>query len=177
MADLVLIGALHEIMPVQSGTSADGRAWQRGGFVIKLPTEWESYAAFTLWAERVEMIKNFNIGDQIAVSFSVNSRSYEDRWYTDLRAQRIDYANQMQQQPYPQAGYAPYPGMQPGYQQQPYQQMPQQQPYAPQYQQPMQNPYVQPQQPYQPQAPAPGPSIPAPTPDPDQDMPEGDLPF
>ena len=92
---------------------------------------------------------------------SIESREFNGRWYTDVRAWRIDRPGQMQQ-----------PQMQ-----QPYGQ-PMQQPYGQPMQQPMQQPYGQPaQQPYG--QPMPMPQQPAQYPDP-QFQPGGDtndLPF
>ena len=37
-------------------------------------------------------LERFQIGDSVKVSFNVSSREYNGRWYTDLRAWRIDAA-------------------------------------------------------------------------------------
>ena len=44
----------------------------------------------------------FQVGDKVKVSFNISSREYNGRWYTDVRAWRIEPA--VAAQP---AGYAP----------------------------------------------------------------------
>ena len=54
------------------------------------------------------MLDNFQLGARIAVTFSLNARKGVDRWFSDLRVQRVESADQLpmygQQQPMP-GGY------------------------------------------------------------------------
>ena len=102
MNEFTIVGTLHELSnPVEGNT---------GEFVIKLDTQgqWESFAVFTLWNERTSMLDNFQLGARIAVTFSLNARKGVDRWFSDLRVQRVESADQLpmygQQQPMP-GGY------------------------------------------------------------------------
>ena len=141
-----IIGKLIKILPEQSGTTEKG-TWIRGGFVIEYQDgEYPQNAAFTLFGEnKINMAKNIPLGSQVKVNFSIRSREYQERWYTDLSCFRVETVepNGMYQQPYQQPAYQPgY--TQPVYQQQPY---PQQQPQ--QFANPAQPAQVQ-QQPAQP---------------------------
>ena len=125
------IGKLIAILPEQSGQTERG-PWVRGGFVIETEEQYPKKIAFTLFGERVAMIKSFTIGSVLRVQFSAESREYEGRWYTDLRCFRIE--------PFTQPAYPQQP-MQPAYAQQPVYNQPMQQPVYPQ--QPMQPAYPQ----------------------------------
>lgn len=47
-------------------------------------------AAFTLFGEdRLAMLNNLPMGGLVNVTFSVESREYQDRYYTDLRCIRV----------------------------------------------------------------------------------------
>ena len=118
------IGKLIAILPEQSGQTERG-AWKRGGFVIETEEQYPKKIAFTLFGERIDMIKPFALGSVLRVQFSAESREYEGRWYTDLRCFRVEAFTQ--QPTYPQQP------MQPAYPQQPV------------YNQPMQQPVYQPQ--------------------------------
>lgn len=106
-------------MPVQSGKSARGD-WQKQEFVLDFPDgNFTSSACFSLWgADRVKDLDAFQVGDQIHVWFHINGREYNGRWYTDLRAWRVQ-ANAPQapaqgaygagaQQPYGAGAQQPY---------------------------------------------------------------------
>ena len=109
MNEFTIVGTLHELSNPVEGNTGD-RNWSRREFVIKLDTQgqWESFAVFTLWNERTSMLDNFQLGARIAVTFSLNARKGVDRWFSDLRVQRVESADQLpmygQQQPMP-GGY------------------------------------------------------------------------
>ena len=100
-----IIGKLIKILPETSGTSEKGN-WVRGGFVIEYQDgDYPTNAAFTLFGEnRINMAKNLPMGSMVRVQFSVRSREYQERWYTDLSCFRIEpYGQSM---PYPQGNPA-----------------------------------------------------------------------
>lgn len=119
------IGKLIAILPEQSGQTERG-AWRRGGFVIETEEQYPKKIAFTLFGERIDMIKSFTIGSVLRVQFSAESREWEGRWFTDLRCFRIEafvaqpaYPQQPMGQPYPQQPVYNQPMQQPVYQPQP----------------------------------------------------------
>ena len=146
-----ITGRLIKILPEVEGESQRGH-WVRGGFVIETGDDYPRKVAFTAFGEdRVAMVKNVPMGTMVQVSFTPESREFNERWYTDLRCSRVQpfVPGQMPgQQPQPQAGYNWNP--QTGTAPQPMAPQPMQQPMA---QQPMQQPMAQ--QPVQ-QAPAQG---------------------
>lgn len=131
-------GRLVTILPEQSGVSKAGNNWSKIEFVIETTETYPRKVCFTLMGEKINEIKKVQLNDLITVSFDIESREYEGRWYTSLRAWKVDNA------PVQQYGAMP---MQPGYQQPMY--PPQQGYYPPQ--QPQQMQYQQ-QYPPQPQA-------------------------
>jgi hypothetical protein len=141
-----ITGRLIKILPEVEGESQRGH-WVRGGFVIETGDDYPRKVAFTAFGEdRVAMVKNVPMGTMIQVSFTPESREFNERWYTDLRCSRVQpfVPGQMpaQTQPQPQAGYNwnPQTGAAP---QQPTQTIPQQ-PMQPQ--QPVQQAPEQPAQ-------------------------------
>ena len=118
MNEFTIVGTLHELSNPVEGNTGD-RNWSRREFVIKLDTQgqWESFAVFTLWNERTSMLDNFQLGARIAVTFSLNARKGVDRWFSDLRVQRVESADQLpmygQQQPMPGGYGQPIYGQQP----------------------------------------------------------------
>lgn len=199
MADsnaFIVRGRLHKKLEPVSGSNS-GRDWSRTGFVIDTGDgSRPSFIAFDLWNERGEMLSAFNEGDLVEVRFSVSSRDYQGKWYTNLQAWSVQQPQPQQPypqftQPYPQQAQLWGPGVpqqtsyaQPGaYQQNPYPQQPQppfgqfpQQPTQPMGNQPTYaGGYQQPAAPTQPpQAPAPAAAQPDPSEDPSL---ESDLPF
>ena len=84
-----ITGRLIQILPDVEGDSARGH-WIRGGFVIETDGEYPRKVAFTAFGEeRVAMAKNIPMGTPVQVTFTPESREFQERWYTDLRASRI----------------------------------------------------------------------------------------
>lgn len=82
-------GRLIQILPNVEGESQRGH-WVRGGFVIETGDEYPRKVAFTAFGEeRVAMAKNLPMGSMVTVTFTPESREFNERWYTDLRCSRI----------------------------------------------------------------------------------------
>lgn len=86
-----IIGKLRQLLPEQRGESARG-AWVRGGFVVDVNTEsqYPRSIAFSTWGEDIlSQLKSLHIGATIQVIFDIESRQWQDRWFTDCRCRSI----------------------------------------------------------------------------------------
>ena len=90
---LEIEGKIIRKLNVQTGVSQRGN-WSKQEFIIEYQEgSYPSQACFNVWGEdKVNDLERFQIGDSVKVSFNVSSREYNGRWYTDLRAWRIDAA-------------------------------------------------------------------------------------
>lgn len=103
--DMEISGKLIKILQEVRGESARG-PWVRGGFVIETDGEYPRQVAFTTFGEdRLAMVAGIALNSPVIVTFTPESREYQERWYTDLRCSRIQ--NYIPGQMPPQsAGYA-----------------------------------------------------------------------
>lgn len=97
-----IIGRVIAVLPVVTGTSSRGNAWQKGGFVIETLENYPKKIHFGVFGEeRVARIPN--IGDIAKVAFDIDSHEFEGRWFTNINAFRIELAGSTnsvtQQQP------------------------------------------------------------------------------
>ena len=84
-----ITGKLIQLLPEVSGESARG-PWVKGGFVIETEGDYPRKVAFvTFGEERVAMAKSIPMGTLVQVNFNPESKEFNERWYTDLRASRI----------------------------------------------------------------------------------------
>lgn len=137
-----IIGKLMLLLPETRGESARG-PWARGGFVIETEEQFPRKVAFSVWGEdKLAALKTLPLGTTVKITFTIESREYNERWYTDCRCNDFaTFASATPQQPYPQYSqpYAQQPMGQPQMPQQPYASQPTQ----------MQQPAPQPQPTYQ----------------------------
>ncbi|GAB3551384.1 DUF3127 domain-containing protein [Spirosoma fluminis] len=89
---LELVGKLIKVLPEVTGQGKNG-PWNKQEFVIEtLDSQYPKKVCMTAWGEKASDLKQFADGDTLKATFSAESREYNDRWYTELRAFRIELA-------------------------------------------------------------------------------------
>lgn len=91
-------GVVHKILEPVSGTSARGE-WKKQDVVIEQPGEYPKMVCLTFWGERADEAGNLKEGQNIEASINIESREYEGRWYTDIRAWRFSVVQEQQSAP------------------------------------------------------------------------------
>lgn len=76
-----LSGNCIHVGDLEEGVGQKG-AWKKLSFVIEFGDEYIKKAAFTLLNDKVNMTPR--VGDYLKVRFGINSREYNNRWYTEL---------------------------------------------------------------------------------------------
>ncbi len=90
---LEITGSLITKLQVQSGSSTRGE-WQKQEFVIETQETYPRKVCMNVWgADKVSELASFREGDLLKISFNIESREYNQRWYTDIRAWRIEKAD------------------------------------------------------------------------------------
>ena len=90
---LEITGKLIQKLPMQSGVGASsGKSWQKQQFVIETVEQYPRKICAMLWGDKADQLAHFNIGDMMKVSFDVESREYQGRWYTDVKAWKVEHA-------------------------------------------------------------------------------------
>ena len=83
-----LKGKIIEVLPEKSGTSARG-GWRKQEYVIEIPGDYPKQVCFMVWGDKIDQ---FGIadGEDLTVHFDLESREYNGRWYTDVKAWRVE---------------------------------------------------------------------------------------
>lgn len=100
-------GTVYRIMPVTKGTSARGD-WQRQDVVFEMNEGSFTRKICVTFFNKPDDVARLREGATYQVSVNIESREYNGRWYTDIRAWRIQ---PKQQEAAPAA--APMPDMPP----------------------------------------------------------------
>lgn len=111
---LEISGKLIKLLPKQTGEGKNG-PWSKQDFVLETSEQFPKKICFSAWGERATQIETMTEGTDLKVSFDVQSREYNDRWYTDLRPWKIDVlsagsAPQQSQNPAATDSFAAGPG-------------------------------------------------------------------
>ncbi|GAB3699923.1 hypothetical protein GCM10027592_26430 [Spirosoma flavus] len=87
-----VVGKLIKVLPEVTGQGKNG-AWNKQEFVLEtLDSQYPKKVCMSIWGEKASDLKQFADGDMLKATFSAESREYNDRWYTELRAFRIELA-------------------------------------------------------------------------------------
>lgn len=84
-----LTGRIIAVLPLVSGTSARGE-WKRQDYVIEhsLDQQYPRKMSFTVWGDNIDKF-NIQMGQELTVSFDIDCREYQGRWFNDIRAWRV----------------------------------------------------------------------------------------
>ncbi len=82
-------GKIIAALPEQGGTSKAGNAWRKREYVLETQETYPKKVCFNLFGDRIDQYP-MNVGEEVTVSFDLESREYNGRWYTDVRAYRVD---------------------------------------------------------------------------------------
>jgi hypothetical protein len=81
-------GKVLEILPPVSGQSARG-TWERQTVVFEQPNKQYGKELAVTFMNKAQDVASLRIGESYMVSFDIESRNYQGRWYTDVRAWRV----------------------------------------------------------------------------------------
>lgn len=84
-------GKITEINEVTSGTSAAGKVWQKLTFLLETTEEYNNLYCFEVFGdEKVEQFAKYNkVGQEVDVSFNVQTNEYKGKYYTSLQSWKI----------------------------------------------------------------------------------------
>jgi hypothetical protein len=81
-------GVVFRILPPVSGTSARG-VWKKQDVVFEIPGEFSRKVCVTFFGDRADDASSLKEGDRAEVSVNVESREYNGKWYTDVKAWKM----------------------------------------------------------------------------------------
>lgn len=95
-----MTGRVIAILPEKSGTSARGE-WHSQSYVIETQEQYPKHLCFDVFgADRIAQFA-IQAGEIITVSFDIDARQWQDRWFNQIRGWQVVRPGQqpMQQQP------------------------------------------------------------------------------
>jgi hypothetical protein len=84
---LEVSGKIIEILPVKSGQSANGE-WRKQEYVLETEAQYPKKVCFMAWGDKIDQF-NIQQGETVEVSIDLESREYNGRWYTDVKAWKV----------------------------------------------------------------------------------------
>lgn len=80
-------GKIIELLPEKSGQSANG-GWRKQEFILETEVQYPKKVCFMVWGDKIDEFK-IQQGESLEVSIDIESREYNGRWYTDVKAWKV----------------------------------------------------------------------------------------
>lgn len=86
-----ITGKITHALELRSGTSTrTGNEWKSQSFVIETHEQYPRRCVFDVFGE--DRLREFNIqvGEEMTVSFDIDAREYNGRWFNSVRAWKVE---------------------------------------------------------------------------------------
>lgn len=84
---------IKEYPPREGVAKSSGNAWKSQDFVIQTRDAYPRTCLFNVFgADRIEQF-NIHQGDTVHVWLDINARAWQDRYFNDIRAYRVDHVD------------------------------------------------------------------------------------
>lgn len=81
-------GKIIAVLPLATGQGKNG-TWRSQDYVLETADQYPKKVCFNLFNDKIDQFP-MAIDDTVNVSFDVESREYNGRWYTTIRAWKVD---------------------------------------------------------------------------------------
>lgn len=106
-------GKFLRLGSLTEGTSARG-AWRKQELIIETIEQYPKQVCLLCWGDTIDALATLGEGDVIKAGISIESREFNGKWYTDVRAFGLGLVSSAPQQAVVEQ---PTPAPQPTYQQ------------------------------------------------------------
>ena len=79
---------LTQILPLQTGFGKNGQ-WRKQDVIIETDGLYPKNICISIWGDNINE-NQLIIGTQLSIDFDIESREFNGKWYTDVKAWKID---------------------------------------------------------------------------------------
>ena len=101
-----LTAKLTAILPEQSGAGKNG-PWKKQDIIVETDGQYPKKVCISLWGEKFDR-NILRVGNRLSISCDIESREFNGKWYTDVKAWKIESVNDsVSSQPQNEGSYSP----------------------------------------------------------------------
>jgi hypothetical protein len=89
-----LTAKLTQLLPIQTGTGKNGE-WKKQDIIVETRDNYSKKVCISIRGDLINEAQ-LQVGNFLRIDFSIESREYNSRWYTEIRAFRIEIINESQ---------------------------------------------------------------------------------
>ena len=79
---------LVQILPLQTGVSRNGE-WKKQDIIVETNDRFPKKICISVWGDKIQP-SQLNPGNTFTIDFDIESREFNGRWYTDVKAWKVE---------------------------------------------------------------------------------------
>lgn len=83
-----LTAKLIQLLPLQTGAGKNGQ-WKKQDIIVETAGQYPKKICISVWGDKINE-SVLKAGARLKIDFDVESREYNGRWYTDVKAWKIE---------------------------------------------------------------------------------------
>jgi hypothetical protein len=83
-----LTAKLIQLLPLQTGAGKNGE-WKKQEIIVETAGQYPKKICISVWGDKIDNNK-LKVGNVLKIDFDIESREYNSRWYTDVKAWKVD---------------------------------------------------------------------------------------
>ncbi|MBP6793695.1 MAG: DUF3127 domain-containing protein [Saprospiraceae bacterium] len=83
-------GKLVQVLPAQTGQGKNGE-WRKQEIVLETEGQYPKKVCVSVWGDKMSHL-TLTPGEMLTVDFDIESREYNGKWYTDVKAWKVTTA-------------------------------------------------------------------------------------
>lgn len=86
--NMQITAKLIQLLPLQTGKSTKGE-WKKQDIIVETEEEYSRKVCVSIWGDKIDS-SQLQVGNKLIIDFNIESREFNERWYTDVKAWRIE---------------------------------------------------------------------------------------
>jgi hypothetical protein len=86
--DIRITGTIQQVLEEASGESRNG-PWRKQEYVLETEGNYPKVVCIAVWGDNIDQFA-IQAGERITASIDIQSREFNGRWYTDVKAWKVE---------------------------------------------------------------------------------------
>ena len=86
-----LTATLTQLLSLQTGESKNG-SWKKQDIIVSTDGQYPKKICVSIWGDKINE-SQLQIGNVLTIFYELESREYNNKWYTDVKAWKIETAS------------------------------------------------------------------------------------
>lgn len=79
---------LTQLLPIQTGSGKNGE-WKKEDILVEIDAQYPKKIFISIWVDKINE-GQLQIGNFLKIDFDIESKEYNSKWYTDVKAWKIE---------------------------------------------------------------------------------------